>query len=99
MKTDIHLGADQKHMPKPKKTMKYYSLSKIGVIGCDWTELLMYACMVVVRYSYDGGKTDTTIDQWWYDNGPLTRYVKLRVVYAPGMPGTFSTSLTSKGNR
>ena len=25
----------------------------------------------------------------WSDNGPLTRYVKLRVAHAPGMPGTF----------
>ena len=25
------------------------------------------------------------------DNGPLTRYVKLRIAHAPAMPGTFST--------
>ena len=30
-------------------------------------------------------------------NGSLTRYVKLRVAHAPGMPGTFSPQLTSKG--
>ena len=29
-------------------------------------------------------------------NGPLTRYVKLRVAHAPGMPRTFSPPLTSK---
>ena len=29
-------------------------------------------------------------------HGPLTRYVKLWVVHAPGMPGTFSPSPTSK---
>ena len=29
-------------------------------------------------------------------HGPLTRYVKLRVVHVPGMPGTFSPPLTSK---
>ena len=29
-------------------------------------------------------------------NGPLIRYVKLRVVHAPGMPGTFSPPPTSK---
>ena len=28
--------------------------------------------------------------------GPLARYVKLRVAHAPGMPGTFSLSRTSK---
>ena len=34
------------------------------------------------------------VEQWsWYVydmSGPLTRYVKLRVAHAPGMPGTFS---------
>ena len=29
-------------------------------------------------------------------NGPLARYAKLRVVHAPGMPGTFSPPPTSK---
>ena len=29
-------------------------------------------------------------------NGPLTRYAKLRVAHAPGMPGTFSPPPTSK---
>ena len=32
---------------------------------------------------------------WNTFNGPLTRYVKLRVVHAPGMPGTFSLPPTS----
>ena len=27
----------------------------------------------------------------WHSHGPLARYVKLRVVHAPGMPGTFSS--------
>ena len=31
-------------------------------------------------------------------NGPLTRYVKLQVVHAPGMPGTFSPAADFKGN-
>ena len=26
----------------------------------------------------------------WLNNGPRSRYVRLRVVHAPGMPGTFS---------
>ena len=29
-------------------------------------------------------------------HGPLTRYIKLRVAHAPGMPGTFSLPSTSK---
>ena len=32
-------------------------------------------------------------------NGPLTRYVKLKVAHAPGMPGTFSPAADFKGNR
>ena len=32
-------------------------------------------------------------------NGPLTRYVKLQVAHAPGMPGTFSPAADFKGNR
>ena len=32
-------------------------------------------------------------------NGPLTRYVTLRVAHAPGMPGTFSSAAEFKGNR
>ena len=32
-------------------------------------------------------------------HGPLTRYVKLRVAHAPGMPGTFSPDAEFKGKR
>ena len=32
-------------------------------------------------------------------HGPLTRYVKLRVAHAPGMPGKFSPAADFKGNR
>ena len=28
-------------------------------------------------------------------HGPLTRYVKLQIAYAPGMPGTFSHATAS----
>ena len=34
-----------------------------------------------------------------FDHGPLTRYVKLQVAHAPGMPGTFSPAADFKGNR
>ena len=31
---------------------------------------------------------------WWFDsNGPLARYIKLRVAHAPGMPGIFPPTL------
>ena len=32
-------------------------------------------------------------------HGPLTRYVKLQVAHAPGMPGTFSPAADFKENR
>ena len=38
-----------------------------------------------------------SIDLFWLLlHGPLTRYVKLRVAHAPGMPGTFSPPPISK---
>ena len=33
---------------------------------------------------------------WVGADGPLTRYVKLRIAHSPGMPGTFSRPPTSK---
>ena len=35
----------------------------------------------------------------YFHHGPLTRYVKLQVAHAPGMPGTFSPAADFKGNR
>ena len=35
----------------------------------------------------------------YYYNKPLTRYVKLQVAHAPGMPGTFPPAADFKGNR
>ena len=34
-----------------------------------------------------------------WPHGPLTRYVKLQVTHAPGMPGKFSPAAVFKGNR
>ena len=36
---------------------------------------------------------------WTNYHGPLTRYVKLQVAHAPGMPGTFSYAADFNGNR
>ena len=35
----------------------------------------------------------------YFQHGPLTRYAKLRVAHALGMPGTFSSAAEFKGNR
>ena len=40
---------------------------------------------------------DTTAVLSW--RGPLTRYGKLQVAHAPGMPGTFPPAANFKGNR
>ena len=42
---------------------------------------------------------DMHVDIAITSNGPLTRYVKLQVAHAPGMPGTFSPATDFKGNR
>ena len=47
---------------------------------CLWTDTLYsYTCVLEVVDIF-----------FWKQNGPLARYVKLRVAHAPGMPGTFS---------
>ena len=43
--------------------------------------------------------TSHTHDQNYFTNGPLTRYAKLRVAHAPGMPGTFSRDADFKIKR
>ena len=40
--------------------------------------------------------SDAITHPWAIFNGPLTRYVKLRVAHAPGIPGTFSSPPSSK---
>ena len=60
--------------------------------------------IVTYAWSITPGVRDT-ID--WYvlyehkpfDNGPLTRYAKLQVAHAPGMPGTFSSAADFDRNR
>ena len=59
----------------------------------------------------NGSSSVCYMKQWWkcidpqkcllqnVDNGPLTRYVKLQVAHAPGMPGTFSPAADFKENR
>ena len=49
-------------------------------------------------------KPFTCVDTWTaasgsLHHGPLTRYVKLQVAHAPGMPGTFSPAADFKWNR
>ena len=50
------------------------------------TRSLLYI-VVWFRFNSSGTETGDSV------NGPLARYVKLRVAHAPGMPGTFSLPL------
>ena len=55
----------------------------IGPCYVIYIYIYIYICISIILCSW------TRVSS----NGPLTRYVKLRVAYAPGMPGTFSTPL------
>ena len=66
---------------------------------CAW-RLVVYGIMYVLIYVYIYlciCSTTLLLIACIIDfHGPLTRYVKLRVAHAPGMPGTFSPPPTSK---
>ena len=53
-------------------------------------------CEYRLRFLSDVCVRNDEIKMFNYHNGPLTRYVKLRVAHAPGMPGTFTLPPTSK---
>ena len=55
---------------------------------CTWRRVCMCACMLM--------NANILFHVFLPSNGPLARYVKLRVAHAPGMPGTFSPPPTSK---
>ena len=49
--------------------------------------------IVFLKFAIDHGKAGLCFQFYWTINGPLTRYIKLRVANAPRIPGTFSPSL------
>ena len=58
---------------------------RIHVYNNVWCVLFNQMCIIV----------NVSFGFIWFcitANGPLTRYIKLRVAHAPGMPGTFSPS-------
>ena len=67
-----------------------------GWRGCD------FKCVNLEYPSKYYSGMNTRQPRWWLvkfgsSNGTLTKYVKLRVAHAPGIPGTFCPPLTSKG--
>ena len=63
----------------------------LSLWAIQWEFVMRNACFMtasaVVSIVNNGG---------WCCHGPLTRYVKLRIAHAPGMPGTFPPPQTSK---
>ena len=67
-----------------------FAILRNGIIYIEHLESSRYqSCATgsTVSYRYDSFSAA---------NGPLIKYVKLRLAHAPGMPETFSPSLTSK---
>ena len=61
-----------------------YTLSGL-IYFSYYFSLILLICKLVFYPSHE--------TEWWFHrclHGPLTSYAKLRVAYAPGMPGTFS---------
>ena len=65
--------------------------------------LFQHRALVRCWFRQEKARVITGLHAHWLviivNNGPLTRYVTLRVAHAPGMPGTFSLVDDSKGNR
>ena len=54
-------------------------------MGCN-----IFVIQLCVAWHSSSKKMSASSGSYSTSHGPLTRYVKLRVAYAPGMPGTFS---------
>ena len=65
-----------------------------GTTSSYWSHLTIFFPITSSRNVFDNSKgLERDI------HGPLTRYVKLQVAHAPGMPGTFSYAADFNGNR
>ena len=64
-------------------------------IGSGIPESALCSLQVTMHYGFTSPVGIPAVPQrpFVQSNGPLTRYVKLRVVHAPGMPETFSLPL------
>ena len=62
-------------------------------------KLLLNSCQFVQIQCVNSARRHIIYIYLVAEHGPLTRYVKLQVAHAPGMPGTFSPAADFKGNR
>ena len=68
----------------------------VNVIEVDLILKFLQKTYVACNRAFWTGWHDESSNKYMASHGPLTRYIKLRVAHAPGMPGTFSLSPTSK---
>ena len=65
-----------------------------------WDDAEQFSRVVGEKFWWDNedleGEMGTHTARYTGIHGPLTRYVKLGIAHAPGMPGTFSPPPTSK---
>ena len=74
---------------------------RVHTAGSPWTRCLTSHCRSCTSSApeIEQGRCVKKVHTGLKNNGPLARYVKLRVAHAPGMPGTFSPAADFKGNR
>ena len=67
---------------------KLHSKLRLTLGNCNCLKFVPNIFRYFDFYRYDHCAARYSVFTTWH--GPLTRYVKLRVAHAPGMPGTFS---------
>ena len=83
-----------------KPVTRIFGFSLMYTFTLDWTNDgivgdLRNDIHVTSLYDWANGTVAVQLPPT-HQNGPLARYIKLRVAHAPGMPGTFSPPPTSK---
>ena len=92
------------HLPTMRSDIKWLYEPKAGVsiVSCTTGNIFQcFSCLTSTWVCLQNGSylmcNPSQLRSSW--NGPLTRYGKLQVAHAPGMPGTFPPAANFKGNR
>ena len=96
-KTRIRICHPRWYLPSPLAQGLNNPINSHPVTVLHWMRNIV-DCHVDIKFGYwrlSLQYSDAKWNRWWMpfsycEHGPLTRYVKLWVVHAPGMPGTFS---------
>ena len=92
------------HLLPYKPNIKYFPIEACRLLAIEGAGFSRFSLTPVNILKLFGRPRSLYIFHPWYPvlslqincHGPLSRYVKLQVSYAPGMPETFSLSPTSK---